>query len=166
MLAISFIDHGLAVDIQHSVLPPEYLEVADIRIYFAYFKDRAFSACLKAQNYFSKQFVIKEKPNHTVVWKWQSPIRNKSLWRVIKFPFVSTWKLFFPPQTSETLTYLNFSVIVRVVLLFFQIKSPFNLSNCSQLSSGTGNFVPLHALHPPETPWKVTLRTGHKQHMC
>lgn len=66
-MAISFIAHGLAVDMQHSLLPPKYLEVVDIRIYVAYFKDRAFSICLKAENDTSKQLMIKEKPNHTVV---------------------------------------------------------------------------------------------------
>lgn len=59
---MTFIDHSLTVDTEHSVLPPEYLEVADIRIYFAYLKGRTVSICLKAQNCTSKQFVIKETP--------------------------------------------------------------------------------------------------------
>lgn len=57
---MTFTDGSLTVDIQHAVLPPEYLEVADIRIYFAYLKGRTFSICLKAQNCASKQFVIKK----------------------------------------------------------------------------------------------------------
>lgn len=58
---MTFIDHSLTVDTEHSVLPPEYLEVADIRIYFAYLKGRTVSICLKAQNCTGKQFVIKKK---------------------------------------------------------------------------------------------------------
>lgn len=64
---MTFIDYGLAIDIWHSVLYPEYLEVADMRIYFAYFKGRTFSICLKAQNHTSKQLVIKKKQPYCTV---------------------------------------------------------------------------------------------------